>query len=67
MYANLKGVNTDRQCMAVKVITIENRIYIRREVRESLSMDLFSPFQPGREFKVYKSCKCSQIMCSRVQ
>ena len=46
MYANLKGVNTDRQCMAVKVITIENRIYIRREVRESLSMDLFSPFQP---------------------
>ena len=23
-------------------------------------MNFFSPFQPKREFKVYKSCKCSQ-------
>ena len=25
-------------------------------------MNYFSPFQPEREFKVYKSCKCSQII-----
>ena len=30
-------------------------------------MIFFSPFQPEREFKVYKSCKCSQILYSRVQ
>ena len=45
---------------------IENRIY-REELKESLGMNFFSPFQPEREFKVYKSCKCSQIICSRVQ
>ena len=39
---------------------IENRIYIREELKESLGMNFFSPFQPEREFKVYKSCKCSQ-------
>ena len=44
----------------------ENRIYIRVEFRESLRMNFVSPFQPQREFKVYKSCKCSQIICSRV-
>ena len=44
----------------------ENRIYIRVEFRQSLGMNFFSPFQPEREFKVYKSCKCSQIICSRV-
>ena len=46
-------------------IYIENRIY-REELKESLGMNLISPFQPEREFKVYKSCKCSQIICSRV-
>ena len=46
--------------------SIENRIYIRGELKESLGMNFFSPFQPEREFKVYKSCKCSQIICSRV-
>ena len=45
--------------------TIENRIY-REELKESLGMNFFSPFQPERESKVYKSCKCSQIICSRV-
>ena len=45
---------------------IGNRIYIRREFKESIVMNLFSPFQPEKEFKVYKSCKCSQIICSRV-
>ena len=45
---------------------IENRIYIRGEFRESLGMNFLSPFQPEREFKVYKSCKCSQIICSKV-
>ena len=45
---------------------IENRIYIRGEFRESLGMNIFSPFQSARKFKVYKSCKCSQIICSRV-
>ena len=44
---------------------IENRIY-REELKESLGLNFFSPFQPEREFKVYKSCKCSQIICSRV-
>ena len=33
--------------------TIENRIYIREELKESLGMNCFSPFQPEREFKVY--------------
>jgi len=42
----------------------ENRIYIRGEFRKSLGMNFVSPFQPEREFKVYKSC--SQIICSRV-
>ena len=45
---------------------IENRIFIRGEFKESLGMNFFSPFQPERDFKVYKSCKCSQIICSRV-
>ena len=40
--------------------------YIRGKFRESLGMNFFSPFQPEREFKVYKSCKCSQIIRSRV-
>ena len=44
----------------------ENRIYIRLEFRESLGMNFVSPFQPEKEFKVHKSCKCSQIICSRV-
>ena len=48
------------------VLPIENRIYIRGEFKESLGMNFFSPFRPEREFKVYKSCKCSQIICSRV-
>ena len=47
------------------IICIENRIY-REELKESLGMNFFSPFQTEREFKVYKSCKCSQIICSRV-
>ena len=50
----------------ITLLAKENRIYIRGELRESLGMNLFSPFQPEREFKVYKSCKCSQIICSRV-
>ena len=44
----------------------ENRIYIKVEFRQSLGMNFVSPFQPEREFKVYKSCKCLQIICSRV-
>ena len=47
-------------------ISIENRIYIRVELRQSLGMHFVISFQPEREFKVYKSCKCSQIICSRV-
>ena len=49
-----------------KGIDKENRMYIRGEFRESLGMNFFSPFQPEREFKVYKSRKCLQIICSRV-
>ena len=52
--------------LKIWVIDIENRKYIRGKFKESLSMNFFSPFQPEREFKVYKSCKCSQIICSRV-
>ena len=50
----------------IKWLNIENRIYIREEFKESLGMNFSSPFQPEREFKVYKSCKCSQIICNRV-
>ena len=46
-------------------ITKENRIHIRVEFRQSLGMNFFSHFQHEKEFKVYKSCKCSQIICSR--
>ena len=52
--------------MIAYVISKENRIYIRVEFRQSLGMNFVSPFQPEREFKVYKSCKFSQIICSRV-
>ena len=45
----------------------ENRIYIRGEYRQSLGMHFFSPFQLERKFKVFKSCKCSQIICSSVE
>ena len=45
--------------------SIESRIY-REELKESLGMNFFSPFQSKREFKVYKSYKCSQIICSGV-
>ena len=48
---------------SLKYTPIENRIYIRGELKESLGMNFFSPFQAEREFKVYKSCKCSQIIC----
>ena len=47
------------------VVAIENRIY-REELKESLGMIFFSPFQPERELKVYKSCKCSLNICNRV-
>ena len=49
----------------LEVKNIENGIY-REELKESLGMIFFSPFKPEREFKVYKSCKCLQIICSRV-
>ena len=50
----------------VNLTAKENRIYIKVEFKESLGMNFFSPFQSEREFKVQKSCKCSQIICSRV-
>ena len=52
---------SEQNALLFSVINIENRIY-REELKESLGMDFFSPFQPEREFKVYKSCKCSQII-----
>ena len=39
-------------CLILKLINIENRIYIREELKESLGMNFFGPFQPEREFKV---------------
>ena len=44
----------------------EKRIYIRVEFRQSLGLNFVSPFQPERKLKVYKSYKCSQIICSRI-
>ena len=43
-----------------------NSIYIRVEFRKSLGRNFISPFQTERELKVCNSCKCSQIICSRV-
>ena len=36
--------------------------YIRVEFKQSHGMNCVSPFQPERGFKVYNSCKFSQIM-----
>ena len=47
------------------VISKENRIFIRVEFRKSLGINFVSHFQPKMEFKVYKSCKCLQIICDR--
>ena len=68
--ANIKNVLQKYQafrvlCEYFGIKPIENRIY-REELKESLGMNFVSPFQPERESKVYKSCKCSQIICSRV-
>ena len=60
---NIKVKNLNSHTLQV---TKENRIYIRGEFRQSYGMNFVSPFQPEREFKVYKSCKCSQIICFRV-
>jgi len=46
----------------VKYLTKENRIYNRVDFRQSLGINFVSPIQPERELKVYKSCKCSQII-----
>ena len=62
LYWNQSGVLTN---LYTRFIGIENRIY-REELKESLGMIFFSPFKPEREFKVYKSCKCSQRISSRV-
>ena len=74
-------IQTNKQTNTVSLFTIyklawehsfardqvkENRMYIRVEFKQSIGMNFVSPFQPEREFKVYKSCKCSQIICSRV-
>ena len=61
--SQLSGILTNP--LNPRAFDIENRIY-REELKESLGMNFLSPFQPEREFKVYKSCKCSQIICSRV-
>ena len=61
----MSGKNENFKGHFWKVTTIENRIY-REELKESLGMNYFSPFQPKREFKVYKSCKCSQMYINTV-
>ena len=60
-YCRVVGSHCKRQHLR----SFNHREY-REELKESLGMNFFSPFQPEREFKVYKSCKCSQIICSRV-
>ena len=34
----------------------------RNEFKQSLGMNFVSPFQPDKEFEVYNSWKCSQII-----
>ena len=43
---------------------IENILEWNLENPSVFGMNFVSPFQPEREFKLYKSCKCSQIICS---
>ena len=45
------------------VISTEQRLKQNWEIRLSLGMNLFSSFEPNIEFKVYNSCKYSQITC----
>ena len=40
------------------------QIIHRVEFKQSLGMNIVSPFEPEREFKVYNSCKSSQIINS---
>ena len=42
----------------------KNIEYIRVEFKQSLGMNFVSPFLPEKELKVYKSCKCIQIIRS---
>ena len=58
MTETMKVTMMNRPNNQARPIGIENRIYIRGEFKESLGMNFFSPFQPEREIKVYKSCKC---------
>ena len=51
---DLRNISLD---LHFNILTIENRIFIREELKESLGMDFFSPFQPKKKVKVYKSCK----------
>ena len=49
--------------------SLSNKKILWKNIRinhREFGMNFFSLFQPEREFKVYKSCKCSQIICSRV-
>ena len=48
-------------------MTKENRLYIEWNLSNPLSMNFVSPFQPEKEFKVYNSCKCSQVIRSTVK
>ena len=50
------NINNLFVCILLTLKRIENRIYIREEFKESLGMNVFSPFQPERELKVCKSC-----------
>ncbi len=61
-----KSDNHWTEIVLLNVKRKEKRLYIRMEFSQSLGMNFVSPFQPEREFKVNKSCKCSQIICSRV-
>ena len=47
--------SSDLVCTAANIPKVkENRIYIRVEFRQSIGMNFVSPFQPKREFNVYK-------------
>ena len=53
----------DRNLPFFRGIYSQNRDYYRKEIKLSVGMN-FGTVEPEREFKVFISCKCSQIICS---
>ena len=57
----------EREPLYIENATIKRIEYIYQSGILKISRyEFFSPFQPEREFKVYKSCKCLQILIQYV-